>query len=139
MISMPAGGLDLDIDARRQTELVQRLDGFGRRLHDVDEPLVGTDLELLAGFLVNVGAGQDGVAFNACGQGNRPMDYRTGTFRRIDDLHRALIQDGVIVRFHTDPNDFAGMTGHGCPPGFLLPACQSTPATKAGNLKYYPF
>src|SRR5689334_7989293 len=49
----PGGaGLDLDVHARRQAELVQGVDGLVRRLDDVDEPLVGADLELLPRLLV---------------------------------------------------------------------------------------
>src|SRR5260370_41425881 len=46
--------LNLDVNAGRQIELHQRVDGLLRRLEDVDEPLVGADLELLPRFLVHV-------------------------------------------------------------------------------------
>jgi hypothetical protein len=35
------------------------------------------------------------------------------SLRRIDDFHRTLIQNGVIVRFHSDPDNFGTMSGHG--------------------------
>src|ERR671933_976286 len=45
--------LDLDVDPRRQVvEPLQRVDRLRRRLEDVDQPLVGADLEVLAGVLV---------------------------------------------------------------------------------------
>src|SRR5207249_8761800 len=47
-------GLDLDLDARRQVKLHQRVDRLRGRLEDVQEPLVGADLELLARLLVDV-------------------------------------------------------------------------------------
>src|SRR5689334_21554157 len=37
---MPAGRLDLDVDAGGQAQLIERLDRLGRRLNDVDHPLV---------------------------------------------------------------------------------------------------
>jgi hypothetical protein len=46
--------LDLDVNACRQIELHQRVHGLGRRLEDVDQALVGADLELLARLLVDV-------------------------------------------------------------------------------------
>src|SRR5690554_4411853 len=39
--------LDLDIDPGRQVEAHQRVDGLGGRVDDVDQPLVGTHLEVL--------------------------------------------------------------------------------------------
>ena len=43
--------LDLDIDAGRQVEGGQRVDSLGVRIEDVDDPLMDTHLELLAGVL----------------------------------------------------------------------------------------
>src|SRR5690242_6235382 len=54
--------LDLDVDPRRQAELVQRIDGLIRGLNDVDQPLVRADLELLPRLLVDVRAAEDRVA-----------------------------------------------------------------------------
>ena len=43
------GEADLDVHAGRQVvEALQRVDRLGRRLMDVDQPLVGADLEVLA-------------------------------------------------------------------------------------------
>ncbi len=134
---MPAGRLDLNVHARRQAQLVQRLDRLGRRLHDVDQPLVRADLELLAGLLVHVRAGQDRVALDARRQGNRTVDDRTGPLGRIDDLRRALIQNGVIVRLHADADGFARMTCHGRPPVLRNPYLPSSFRPIAGNFKSY--
>src|SRR5437016_10867669 len=49
----PASSLDLDVDARRDVELLQRFHGLARGPRDVDEPLVNADLELLARLLVH--------------------------------------------------------------------------------------
>ena len=40
--------LDLDVDARGEIELAERIDGLLGRLQDVEQPLVGANLELLA-------------------------------------------------------------------------------------------
>ena len=126
---MAAGGLDLDINACRQTQLVKRFDGFRRRLHDIDQPLERANLELLAGLLVDVRARQDGIAFNPRRQGNWSVDDGTRPLGRIHDLHRTLIQDRVIVCFHPDANDFVALSGHGCPPGeFLLREQEELPS-----------
>ena len=46
--------LDLDIDAGGEVELHQRVHGLRRRIDDVEHPLMGADLELLARLLVDV-------------------------------------------------------------------------------------
>src|SRR5262249_47241701 len=46
--------LDLDVDAARQIELHQRVDGLRRRVENVDQTLVRAHLELLARRLVDV-------------------------------------------------------------------------------------
>ena len=45
--------LYLDVDARSKRESHQGVDRFGRRVEDVDQPLVSSDLELLAAVLVD--------------------------------------------------------------------------------------
>ena len=57
--------------------------------------------------------GQNGISLDSRRQGNRPVNHGARSLRRIDDFHRALIQDGVIVRFHSDPDNFGTMSGHG--------------------------
>src|SRR5439155_181800 len=49
-----ASELDLDVDAGGQVELHQRVHGLGGGIDDVEEPLVGAHLELLARGLVHV-------------------------------------------------------------------------------------
>ena len=129
---MSAGGLDLDVDPGRQTQLVERLDRLGGRLHDVDQPLVRADLELLAGLLVDVRARLDRVALDARRQRDRSVNHRAGPLRRIHDLRRALIEHGVIVRLHPNPNDFTCLTRHGSSPGISttdLPINSDSPPT----------
>src|ERR687885_2371872 len=52
-IGLTEGEADLDVHAGRQVvEPLQRVDGLGRGLMDVDQALVRADLEVLAGVLV---------------------------------------------------------------------------------------
>src|SRR5438876_12417308 len=57
-----ASEFDFDVDAGRQVELHQRIHRLGRGIDDVQQPLVGAHLELLARRLVDVGAPQHGPA-----------------------------------------------------------------------------
>src|SRR5580704_6966693 len=50
----PVLELDLDVDAGSEVELHQRIDRLGRRIHDIEESLVGPHLELLTALLVDV-------------------------------------------------------------------------------------
>ena len=55
LLGLTAAGsdLDLDLDARRKFEFHQRVDRLGGRRVDVEDPLEGAELELLAGLLVD--------------------------------------------------------------------------------------
>src|SRR5438270_8301884 len=59
-VTWPSLELDLDVDARRQVEPHERVDRLLGRVVDVDEPLVRTDLDLLARVLVDERAADDG-------------------------------------------------------------------------------
>lgn len=39
------------------------------------------------------------------------MDFAVGSFDSINDLDRTLIQDRMVIGFHTDSDDFGG-AGH---------------------------
>src|SRR3954469_6656970 len=49
-----SGQLDLNVDAGGEVELHQRVHRLRRRLHDIEQPLVSSHLELLARLLVDV-------------------------------------------------------------------------------------
>ena len=88
---------------------------------------MSSNFKLLAGLLVDVRARQDSIPLDARWQGNRTVNNGPSSLRRIDDFHRTLIQDGVVVRLHADPDDFGTMSRHdGCPPATRFPTCQST-------------
>src|SRR5688572_9661025 len=62
--------LDLDVDARRQVELHQRIDRLRRRVDDIEQALVRAHLELLAALLVDVRRAVDREALDARRQRN---------------------------------------------------------------------
>src|ERR1041384_700832 len=70
--------LDLDVDARGEIELAERVDRLLRGLEDVEQPLVGAHLELLARFLVDVRRAVDREPLDARGQRNRARDAAAG-------------------------------------------------------------
>src|SRR5260370_873880 len=93
-----AGQADLDVHAsRKMIEPLERVDRLGRRLVDIDEPLVRTNLEVLAGILVLEGRADHAVDVLLGGQGHRTRDARASARRRLDYLlSRGLDRGGVI-------------------------------------------
>src|SRR5882762_1941677 len=101
-----AQGFDLDIHACGQVEFHQRVDRLLRRLQNIEQTLVGANLELLARFLVHVRRTQHAILVLHGGQRNRARDLRASAPRRVDNLTRGLVQDAVVVRLKPDANSF---------------------------------
>jgi len=104
--TLPRSSLDLNIHTSRKSQLVQRLNRFGGRLHDVDHPLVGANFVLLTGLFIDVRTGEDRVSLNPGGERNRAVHLGVGPLGGVDDLSSTLIEHGVIVSLHPDSNDF---------------------------------
>src|SRR4051794_1409006 len=96
--------LDFDVDARREREPHQGIDRLAARIEDVDEPLVGPDLELLPAVLVDERGAEDGELLDARGQRHRTDDIRAGPLGRLDDLSRRLVEQPVVVGLEADPD-----------------------------------
>ena len=64
--------VDGDIDAGREIEFLEFVDGLGRGLQDVDEPLVRAGFELLHGLLVDVRGAVDRKLHDVGGQRDGP-------------------------------------------------------------------
>src|SRR5256712_10586012 len=104
LILWPSLELDLDVDAGRKVQLHKRVDGLLRWVVDVDEPLVRSDLELLARVLVNERALDDRELLDTRGQRDRTGDRRPRPLRGLDDLRRGLVYELVVVRLEADPD-----------------------------------
>jgi len=83
-----AGGLsqlNLNVHTSSQVELHQRVHGGGVRLHNVEQPLVGANFELLTRLLVDVRSAVDAELFNSRRQRNGAPDERRcdGRFPRF--------------------------------------------------------
>src|SRR5262245_21395330 len=99
--------LDLDVDARRQIELHQRVHGLRRRIDDVGQPLVGAHLELLAALLVDVWRAVDGERLDLGRQRDRPAHLGARALGGIHDLARRRIEDAMVERFEPDADVLA--------------------------------
>src|SRR5690348_5811555 len=94
--------LDLDVDAGREVELAERVDRLLRRLEDVEQALVGADLELLARLLVHVRRAVHREPLDVSGERNRTGDPPARPAHGVDDLADRLVEQPVIVRLQTD-------------------------------------
>src|SRR6476661_9800080 len=94
---------DLDVDTGRQrVEALQRVDGFRRGLEDVDQALVGADLEVLARVLVLERRTNHAVHVLVRGQRHGPGDARAGALGRLHDLPGRPVDGVVVVRLQAD-------------------------------------
>src|SRR3954462_9715584 len=95
-------GLDLNVHACGKVELHERVHRLLRGLKDVEQTLVGADLELLARLLVHVRAAQNAVLVLHRGQWNRPGDLGASTLCRLHDLAGGLVEHAVVISLQAD-------------------------------------
>jgi len=107
------GEFNFNVDAGGEIELHQRVDRLRRRLHDIEQPLVGSHLELLARLLVDVRRTVDGEFLNSRRQWDWTADQGTRSPSRVGDVASSLVEHSVIeglqantdiLRFHV-PTD----------------------------------
>src|SRR5215469_4344292 len=93
--------LDLDVDTGGEVELAERINGLLGRLQHVEQPLVRTNLEMLARLLVNMGRAVNRKALDPGRQRDRTSDAAPGAPDSIDDFAHRLIEQAVVVRLET--------------------------------------
>jgi len=113
------GQLDLYVYTCSEIELHQSIDRLRGGLNDVEQPLVGAHLELLARLLVDVRRTVDGELLDTRREGDRTANESTRTARRVGDVAGCLIEHSMIeslqantdiLRFHF-PTDAKEPTG----------------------------
>src|SRR5687767_9695062 len=127
--SLLSEGLDLDVHARRQLELHQGVDRLAGRLEDVEQPLVGPSLELLARLLVDARRAVDRVAHDRGRQRDRANDARAGPPRGVHDLVGGRVQDAVVEGFEAD----ADLVVHRLTTSVTVPAPTVRPPSRIAN------
>src|SRR6476661_5734667 len=95
---------DLNVDAGSEIELHQRVHRLRRGLHDVEQPLVGPHLELLARLLVDVRRTVDGELLDTRRKGNGTANESTRAARRIGDVASRLVEHSMIERLQANPD-----------------------------------
>src|SRR3989449_940636 len=103
-VMVPLFNFYLHIDAGGEIQLRQRIDRLGARVHDVDQPLVGLQLELLAALLVDVRAAEHRPQLPLRGQRDGPRHLRARLLRGADDVRRGLVDERVVECLETDAN-----------------------------------
>src|SRR5436190_3619016 len=106
----PRGGrrllrqLKLHVDACSKIELHQRVVRLRRGLHDVEQPLVRSHLELLARLLVDVRRTIDGEFLDPRRKRDGPANESTRAARRVGDVASSLIEHSMIERLQANPD-----------------------------------
>ena len=90
-IYLAARRLNLDVDTCRQTQFVKRFNRLGRRLNNVDQPLVRTNLKLLTSLLINMRTRQHRVPLDSRRQRDGTVNFRSCPLGRIDDIRSTLV------------------------------------------------
>src|SRR6185503_9365730 len=90
--------LDLYVDAGGEIELHQRIYRLLGWLEDVDEPLVGTNLEGLARLFVDVGRTQNAILVLHRRQRNGARNLSASALGRLDDLSGGGVKYAVVIR-----------------------------------------
>jgi hypothetical protein len=90
-------GFNFYVNTTRQIQLGQRVYRTGRGGVNIQQALVGCQLELLTALLVNVRGTQHRKDLLFGRQRNRSCYYRTGTTHRFYDLLSRLVHQIVIV------------------------------------------
>src|SRR4051812_17896732 len=99
--------VDGDIDAGREVELLEFVDGLGGGLQDVDEALVRAGLELLHRLLVDVRGAVDRELHDVRGQRDRAGNAGAGALGGFDDFEGRLVDDAIVVALEFDANALA--------------------------------
>ena len=94
--------LDLDVHACGEVNGIEKF-RVGRV--DVDDSLIRSHLELLAGILVLMRGTKDRDDLPLRGKGNGTGDFRSALFHRLHDTARSFVHEFVIVRRQLD-SDF---------------------------------
>ena len=80
--------LDLDVNAGREVELHQSVNGLVGRIDDVHQALMGADFELVAAGLVDVRRTQNVETLNAGGKRNGTANNSAGALA-VSTISRA--------------------------------------------------
>src|SRR4051795_7492836 len=102
MVISRTSELDLDVDTRREVEPHQRVDGLRRGVEDVDEPLVGAHLEVLARVLVLVRRADHAVDVLLRRQRHGAGDASTRAGDGVHDLARRGVDHLVVIGLEPD-------------------------------------
>src|SRR5690606_15600470 len=102
--SLTSGQLDFDVHARGEVELHQRVDRLRGGLHDVEQPLVGAHLELLARLLVDMRTAVHGEFFNTRRKRDRTANESARATCRIRDVGGGLLEHAVIKGLQANAN-----------------------------------
>src|SRR5699024_10010584 len=98
--------LNLDLDAGRELQTHQSLNGLVGGSEDVDKSLVGSHLKLLTAVLILMNGAQDGDDLLLGRQRDRSGNPCARALRGLHDLLGGLIHQLMIVTLNSYPDFF---------------------------------
>lgn len=96
--------MDLNIDAGGEIELLELIDGAGGGVENVEKALVGADLELIGGLLVDVHRTVDGEFLNPGGQRDGTGHFGTCALGGFNDFDGRTVDGPVVECAKADAN-----------------------------------
>src|ERR1700742_2330923 len=94
--------LDIDVDAGRQIDAHEGVNGLRRRIKDVDQPLVRAHLEVLPRVLVLMRRADDAIHVLLSRQRHRTYDTGTRADDGFDDFARRCVDSLMVVGLEPD-------------------------------------
>src|SRR5439155_23804029 len=96
--------LNFHVHAGRQVQLHQRIHRLRRRFHDIQQPLVSPDLELLTGLLVDMRGALNRKLLDPRRQRDGPRHFGPTPLDSFDDLGDRLVQHPVVEPLEPNPD-----------------------------------
>ena len=94
--------LDFDVYAAGEIQSHQSVDRLVGRLENIDKPIVGPELKMLHGLLVDVRTADDTEPSNVRRKWSRTCDTGSRALCRIRNLLGRLVDDSVIIGAEPD-------------------------------------
>lgn len=124
--------LNRDIDTSGQVKLLKLIDRACSGVDDVQKPLVGADLKLLSGLLIDVRRAVDAEFFNASGQRDGTGYLGARALGGINDLFGGAVESAVVVGPKADA-DVLIFHGRGRVVCFYTAAARSPPRNSTSS------
>jgi hypothetical protein len=103
-IAIDSPKLDFNVDTRSQIQLSKGIDRLLGRFENIEQPFMGSNLELLTRAFINMGRAIHGKSLDPGRKRNRAGNTSASAPHRVDDVLDRLVEEPVIIGLKPDPN-----------------------------------